>query len=439
MHRIFKILLSCILCSCLMIGILPVFVFAADSESVIDLSVHKDIKGKGYSWDYSKKQLILKNARLTEIIHLPAGCDVEILLEGENTVGGILRDYRGNNREEEFDTFDWLNQGNITIASQYGGSLSLNGDFQIYGNGVLMIDGCQISTENVHTSTDMVIKNNGRLIFDGYGYSRNLILDHGTLKNKISNDILSFSVNGNMEIKNDSILSLRDTSGKNPNESLNVRHDMTADYTSEVTVINTCTDDNSSAISFGAETRLILLLCEKLRVSSGGNEAMFIQNEKCEADIILPKKIRNNYHTFLEIQANQWYYTSLLDRDENLVTEIYSVSEEAAEQTNHIIKGVENTQLSLKSSMTEKGNIQLTWNKSPGFRVDYYEVMRSESRFSGYGTKPYYSTQSNMKTAYINTSVKAGTRYFYKVRGVREIDGQLYYTQWSNKAWRVAI
>ncbi len=65
--------------------------------------------------------------------------------------------------------------------------------------------------------------------------------------------------------------------------------------------------------------------------------------------------------------------------------------------------------------------------------LDGYEIFRSTKRYEGYTTKPYYTTE---RTSYWNTSIKDGTRYYYKVRGYVTIDGEKYYTDWSLKAWR---
>ncbi len=104
-----------------------------------------------------------------------------------------------------------------------------------------------------------------------------------------------------------------------------------------------------------------------------------------------------------------------------------------------IAAGVENTTIKLWSTFSKKNNIQLNWTKSKGYKVDYYEVFKSTKRFSGFGTKAYYKTSTGTKNFYINTKeLKKGTRYFYKVRGVRIINGEKVYTQWSNKAWRIS-
>ena len=101
-----------------------------------------------------------------------------------------------------------------------------------------------------------------------------------------------------------------------------------------------------------------------------------------------------------------------------------------------IINGVEATTLKATSSKTAKG-IKITWTKSKGYKVDYYVIYRSTKKNSGYGTKPFYTTKSATKCYYINTKdLKKGTKYYYKVRGVRVIDGQKYYTEYSTKAIR---
>ena len=61
----------------------------------------------------------------------------------------------------------------------------------------------------------------------------------------------------------------------------------------------------------------------------------------------------------------------------------------------------------------------------------------SVKKNSGYGKKAFFTTTDGNRAKYLNTkNLKAGSTYYYKVRGVRTIDGQKSYTQWSNKVWR---
>ncbi len=102
-----------------------------------------------------------------------------------------------------------------------------------------------------------------------------------------------------------------------------------------------------------------------------------------------------------------------------------------------LVKGIENTSIILKSKLTENRKVLLTWTKSRGYKVDSYEVYRSVKKNSGYGKTAFFKTKDGNWSKYLNTKgLKAGKTYYYKVRGVRTIDGQKYYTQWSNKAWR---
>lgn len=102
---------------------------------------------------------------------------------------------------------------------------------------------------------------------------------------------------------------------------------------------------------------------------------------------------------------------------------------------NNTITGVENTTIKA-STVLEEGFIQLSWQKSAGYKVDYYEVYRSTTAGS-YSSTPFYTTNSGTVTTYKNNKdIKDGIRYYYRVRGVRTIDGKKYYTQWSNQANR---
>ena len=82
-----------------------------------------------------------------------------------------------------------------------------------------------------------------------------------------------------------------------------------------------------------------------------------------------------------------------------------------------------------------KKAVKITWYNEDGEMMDFdgVEIYRSTKRYSGYGKKPFFTTE---KGAYYNTAIQEGTKYYYKVRGFVIIDGQKYYTDYSLKAIR---
>lgn len=111
---------------------------------------------------------------------------------------------------------------------------------------------------------------------------------------------------------------------------------------------------------------------------------------------------------------------------------------EIIEKSAKMKAGVKATTIKAKTALTSKGKIRISWTKSKGYKMDAFEVFRSTKKTTGYGKKALFTTKTGDKTTYTNTAVKAGTRYYYKVRGVRTIDGEKVYTKWSNFAYRTA-
>jgi len=91
--------------------------------------------------------------------------------------------------------------------------------------------------------------------------------------------------------------------------------------------------------------------------------------------------------------------------------------------------------LKIKASSTKgKGWIKVKWTVSEEVEDVKYQVYKSTKAHSG-----YKKSITTSKTTFKNTkNLKAGTRYFYKVRAIGEVDGVTYYSDWSNKANRVA-
>ena len=125
--------------------------------------------------------------------------------------------------------------------------------------------------------------------------------------------------------------------------------------------------------------------------------------------------------------ADDFAYDELLDAE----TALGLNYDENAE----IIASVEG--LKLKASSTKgKGWIKVTWKVTGDTEnVEGYQLYKSTKAHSGY--KKCITTT---KTSFKNTkNIEKGERYYYKVRAFVTVDGVKYYSDWSNKANRVAI
>ena len=142
----------------------------------------------------------------------------------------------------------------------------------------------------------------------------------------------------------------------------------------------------------------------------------------------------NTANTVAEKKAVVEAYEKLTDRqkykmEQNLKTLIEEIKSD-------LVTSVEALKITAGSSAV-KGAITVKWSvKGDAEAADGYQIYRSVKKNSGFGTTPIFTTT---KLTYKNTkSLKKGTRYYYKVRAYAEIDGVKYYSDWSNKAYRIA-
>ena len=133
-----------------------------------------------------------------------------------------------------------------------------------------------------------------------------------------------------------------------------------------------------------------------------------------------------------EMKAAMDAYKALTDRQR------YEIDETALP----LIKVIENKlgaavkglKLTTKSS-AKKGSITVKWTvKGDASVADGYQVWKSTKQSKG-----YKKAITTAKKSYKNTKgLKKGTRYYYKVRAYKVVDGRNVYSDWSNKAYRVA-
>lgn len=145
--------------------------------------------------------------------------------------------------------------------------------------------------------------------------------------------------------------------------------------------------------------------------------------------------------TIEEVKAAQAAYDALkleskLIFNDELYAKLVKAYNDAAITSVESLKLVKNHSTAGKTN--GKSWIRIEWSTiGDDAAVDGYEIYKSTKKNSGY--KHSFTTKNPANKWYKNTAgLKKGTRYYYKVRAFVEIDGQKYYSDWSNKAYRIA-
>lgn len=450
----------------MMICSIPMTSYAASKtvlKNSINLNSSYDLYGSGYHWDASKRTLTLNNANLyisesKPLIKLPNNGKSTILLKGENKLtiensnGYPIAIKKSNNDD-----------GSLTIKSSGKGSL--------YTNGAVTADNCETTVSNCILSIQSENKN-GSYINNGYG---NFTINNGArvYVKKYFNIGTNLKIdNGYLEVRDSDIDINSDLILKNKGEFHCINgcfYQICNIYADKTTVFEMITSEEE-AIS---NIKNLTLLSKNIRVSAAEHAVIFqsyhkyISSDKPN-EVILPDDPEFGYTyvmpygEYYDGSGGEYRVVICKKGDEDKVTytpsgmdysgyrpsiipmvitgstaNIQYKSSAAADEDARIKKGVESTKLTLKSSKTAKGNIALNWTKSAGYRMDYYEVFRSTSKDSGWDSEPIYTTLNEFKTSYTNTKdLKKGQTYYYRVRGVRMVDGEKIYTPLSTKAWR---
>lgn len=422
-------LLSVMLCIVLLLCAIPTVAYGASSTSIgaLTLSTTRNLSGKGYIWNAKTRTLTLENANLFGSIHLPRSGNVTILLKGENTIIAPTSS-QGSSGIYTFSR----DLKNVTIKGDGTGSLTIEGFFYISGTDTLRIEDCVFSvnsdnftgnlpnTWGTFASTGTTYITNSQLyLSDGMNLGGEHIIKNSYLQ--IGDDNIKrtyMDVDGNLQLLDNSELHIE--MHRSDSTALEIKQNFYADPTSVVEIIN---EQGDHCMNVGGNLNL---QSECLYLSA---KSAVIYTSIHTSDL----NVEWSYPKSITLPDGAKYEGSIED-----LAELDYTAPSYTERMERIKKGVEATTITLRSTYTAKKNIRLTWKKSPGCRMDYYEVFRSTKRSSDFTKKAFYTTAFGLNNTYTNTKTTPGTTYYYKVRGAREIDGETYYTQWSTKAWRKA-
>lgn len=129
--------------------------------------------------------------------------------------------------------------------------------------------------------------------------------------------------------------------------------------------------------------------------------------------------------------------TGLKTGDKVVVTTKAAANEPTLEEIKTQMAAINSDNFYARSKLVKtksgKKAVKVTWYTTEDVEFDGVEIFRSTKRYSGYGTKPFYTTT---KDVYYNTAIKDGAKYYYKVRGYVLVNGEKVYTDYSTKAWR---
>ena len=139
-----------------------------------------------------------------------------------------------------------------------------------------------------------------------------------------------------------------------------------------------------------------------------------------------------------EVEAARAAYDSLTDIEKSQFSKALLEKLTAAEKQikEAKIKATESLKLSVSTKLYTKSNkIRVNWKVKDGDAsyIDGYQVYKSTKaqtnyKFMGKTKKNYMDNKKNLKK---------GTRYYYKVRAYIDVDGERYFSDWSNKGNRI--